>query len=98
MQRTKNVTRGTAIRQKCLDCSGGSYGAVRNCSQTNCTLYRYRMGREQPGLPGGRVTRNRAIRLMCRSCCCGNWTEVRRCAAKKCPLYPYRLGKINRDA
>lgn len=44
----ERFTRGKAIRLKCLDCCCGSYAEVRQCSATNCPLYRYRMGREEP--------------------------------------------------
>lgn len=34
-----------AIRAKCLDCSGNSYGEVRECSIPSCPLYPYRLGK-----------------------------------------------------
>jgi len=34
-----------AIREKCLDCSGGSHLEVRKCPIHNCALYPYRMGK-----------------------------------------------------
>lgn len=34
-----------AIREKCIDCSGGSEKEVRECVVKNCALYHYRMGR-----------------------------------------------------
>ena len=34
-----------AIRQNCLNCSGGSYKEVKQCVIHNCPLYPYRMGR-----------------------------------------------------
>lgn len=34
-----------AIRQRCLDCSGGSNKEVRLCSCKDCALYPYRMGK-----------------------------------------------------
>ena len=34
-----------AIREKCVDCSGGSEKEVRECVVKNCALYPYRMGR-----------------------------------------------------
>ena len=33
-----------SIRQKCLDCSGGSVGEVRKCIATGCALWPFRMG------------------------------------------------------
>lgn len=33
-----------AIRLKCLDCCGGSFSEVRECTVKRCPLYRYRSG------------------------------------------------------
>lgn len=40
------LTRGEAIRAKCLDCCCGSAYEVRLCPCSDCALYRYRLGRE----------------------------------------------------
>ena len=40
------VTPLKAIRIKCLDCSNGSTKEVRECPDTECALYLYRMGRD----------------------------------------------------
>lgn len=42
----KRLTRGQAIRQKCLDCCCGLSAEVRRCNIIGCPLFRYRMGRE----------------------------------------------------
>jgi len=34
-----------AIRQKCIDCSGGSATEVKKCTVTGCALYPFRMGK-----------------------------------------------------
>jgi hypothetical protein len=34
-----------AIRDNCVDCSGGTLKEVRNCVIHNCPLYPFRMGR-----------------------------------------------------
>lgn len=34
-----------AIREKCIDCSGGSKKEVRLCWASNCPLYPFRMGK-----------------------------------------------------
>jgi len=34
-----------SIRNKCLDCSGGSYKEVRLCPSTDCDLWPYRFGK-----------------------------------------------------
>ena len=43
------ITRGKAIRLKCLDCCGGNHAEVRRCPVTQCPLWRYRMGNEKLG-------------------------------------------------
>ena len=43
----ERLTRGKAIRLKCLDCCCGSSAEVRRCSSVKCPLWRYRMGREE---------------------------------------------------
>lgn len=66
--RYKNKVRNpkTAIRAKCIECSGGSVKEVNECPVTACALYPFRMGenpfnkktrerlaRESGGSPGG---------------------------------------------
>ena len=41
------LTRGAAIRAKCLDCCGGSAHEVRLCPCSKCALYRFRLGHEE---------------------------------------------------
>lgn len=43
----ERITRGKAIRLKCLDCCAGNSAEVRRCPSVNCPLWRYRMGAEQ---------------------------------------------------
>jgi hypothetical protein len=43
----KRLTRGEAIRAKCIDCCCGSYAEVRRCPCADCPLYRYRLGHEE---------------------------------------------------
>lgn len=40
----KRVARGTAIRQFCLDCMGGSPHEVLMCASGGCPLWPFRMG------------------------------------------------------
>ena len=40
------ITKGKAIREKCLDCCCGQEFEVKNCSILRCSLWRYRMGYE----------------------------------------------------
>ena len=42
----KRITRGKAIRLKCLDCCAGNSAEVRRCDLKRCPLWRYRMGQE----------------------------------------------------
>lgn len=40
----KVTNRGSAIRAKCVECSGGALSEVRDCPITKCALWPYRMG------------------------------------------------------
>jgi hypothetical protein len=42
-----------AIREKCIDCSGGSLAEVRRCPVTRCALHPYRMARDPFARPRG---------------------------------------------
>lgn len=46
MNQEERITRGKAIRLKCLDCCCGSAAEVRLCKSKACPLWRYRMGKE----------------------------------------------------
>lgn len=46
----------TAIRAKCVECSGGSLKEVQECRVTKCALYPFRMGKNPYH---GRATANR---------------------------------------
>jgi len=39
----ENVGRAKAIRKACLECMGGSFPEVRECTTKICWLWRYRM-------------------------------------------------------
>lgn len=41
----KVLNRGQAIKEKCLDCSGGSRKEVERCPIKRCALYPYRLGK-----------------------------------------------------
>lgn len=34
-----------AIKEKCIDCMGGSFTFVRGCTSTKCSLYPFRLGK-----------------------------------------------------
>lgn len=38
------VSRGDAIRAKCIDCMGGNAAEVRRCGDVTCSLWPFRMG------------------------------------------------------
>lgn len=40
------ITRGKAIRIFCVQCMAGQVHGVRDCSDPDCSLYRFRLGRE----------------------------------------------------
>ena len=42
----ERLSRSKAIRMKCVDCCCGNMAEVRKCPVENCSLWRYRMGRE----------------------------------------------------
>ena len=42
----KRLTKGQAIRAKCLDCCCWQNTEVRECTVKKCPLWRYRMGKE----------------------------------------------------
>lgn len=42
----KRLTRGQAIRAKCLDCCCGNSAEVRRCHIADCALWPFRMGSE----------------------------------------------------
>ena len=82
------LNRRTAIRKRCLDCSGWSPSEVATCPLDKCPLYKFRSGegKQDPD------ARSKAIRAYCLWCCCGDSSEVRLCTAKTCALYMYRRG------
>lgn len=43
----ERISRSKAIRLKCLDCCAGQSAEVRKCTATHCSLWRYRMGKEE---------------------------------------------------
>lgn len=47
MEENERITRGKAIRLKCLDCCCGNSAEVRRCDIKKCPLWRYRMGNEK---------------------------------------------------
>jgi hypothetical protein len=57
---TEEITPIKAIRQNCLECSGGSYVEVKNCPIKTCAYYPYRLGknpacRKDPNTPASEI-------------------------------------------
>jgi hypothetical protein len=44
MEAAGELTRGLAIRLKCLDCVGGDWPEVARCDMRKCALHPYRKG------------------------------------------------------
>lgn len=44
--KNKRITRGAAIRMKCLDCCNYQKSEVRLCPAKTCPLWNFRLGRE----------------------------------------------------
>lgn len=86
------VTRSKAIMARCRECAGNAAEA-RRCPYTSCSLWRYRMGTEEPNDRCKRVTRGKAIREHCIWCCNDQPREVKLCPGTQCALYEYRLGR-----
>lgn len=42
---TKELTRGRAIREKCMNCCCWNSAEVRRCGAKDCPLYPFRLGR-----------------------------------------------------
>lgn len=53
--RVKRLTPIRAIRERCLDCAGGTAAEVRLCPAVECPLHQYRFGRNpaRAGLGNG---------------------------------------------
>ena len=47
MDEKQRLTRKKAIRAKCVDCMCGNKAEVKRCPSKNCSLWPYRMGKEE---------------------------------------------------
>tara|TARA_B100000959_G_scaffold52017_2_gene54088 strand:+ start:620 stop:1042 length:423 start_codon:yes stop_codon:yes gene_type:complete len=82
------------IREKCKDCSE-TLSLICNCEITNCSLYPYRMGKNQyrgKEKPPTYRPPLKAIRAYCLGCCLDQPKEVRQCPAGDCAAHPFRFG------
>jgi len=76
-----------AIRQQCLNCTGGSPKAIRECTCPECSLYPYRMNKRPAQKPEN--TPGQAIRECCIRCQGWRGKEGRNTAirlARECDL------------
>ena len=51
----KRISPLKAIKERCIDCSGGSFNEVKVCTATNCALYPFRLGKNPFSKKGKRV-------------------------------------------
>ena len=85
-----------AIRKHCLMCFQNSLAGIRECADTLCPLWPYRLGTRPDGLPHRPL---KACRRFCvEQCLAGEASEVKSCQGDKavlgpCPLYRFRMGR-----
>ena len=84
--REVSLNRRTAIREKCLNCTGWFPSEVAECEFDDCSLFPFKLGQ---GKQNPRE-RNQAIRNYCKECCNGMLSEISLCPSTTCPLYSYR--------
>jgi len=54
--KTRVISKGQAIRYKCLDCSNYQYSEVENCPILHCPLYPFRFGKDPGSTRGQNMT------------------------------------------
>jgi hypothetical protein len=86
----KSLTTMEAIRAKCVDCVGGEFSRITNCTITKCALFPYRHGK-MPENRTGINTPLKTIRTKCLACN-GTSQEVKLCLVTGCELFQYREG------
>lgn len=82
------LTRGRAIRLRCLDCVGFKSSDVRSCRDEGCPLHPLRMGKLD-GMAG--AERARRITEYC-NWCSGDQPSEKKGCPMDCPLFPFRYG------
>lgn len=80
------LNRRTAIKFKCLDCSGFEYAEMRNCEHKGCSLWQFRAGRGKQDP----INRDRAIKAYCLDCMLDQPYEITNCTSENCPLFIFR--------
>ncbi|WP_043599983.1 hypothetical protein [Solidesulfovibrio magneticus] len=84
-----------SIRLHCVQCQGGSFALVADCSSKDCLFYPYRSGSIEPGASRRLL---KVIRSYCDTCAPGG--NVAGCTAGRCyldlsacPIWPFRSGR-----
>ena len=88
-----DLNRRKAIRERCLNCTGWSYKAIKECPFDDCPLHSFRSGQGKQN-PKKRLL---AIKKYCLWCMCGQTSEVSKCTSFDCPLYVYRKGTADKS-
>ena len=92
----KNLSRRTAVKELCLNCSAWSPSERSNCQLTDCPLHPHREGKKFEGWSA--AGRAKAIRSYClENCCCGERSEVTNCSTPTCPLFPFRRSHTDKS-
>lgn len=84
-----------SIRACCVQCQGGSYALVSECTSPDCPFYQYRAGAIEEGASRRLL---RVIKGYCAACAPDG--DVAGCTAgcgylslSPCPLWPFRTGR-----
>ncbi len=80
------LNRRSAIRYKCLDCSGFERDEVMKCIHDDCPLYRYRTLKSKQDSE----QRRKAIKEYCMWCSVDQPSEINNCTSENCPLFIFR--------
>lgn len=80
------MSRKLAIKARCLDCCGFSYKDRENCTEVDCPLHPYRLGKCEKGESAKRTL---SIKQFCTDCCLGDRQETINCGSENCPLHEY---------
>jgi hypothetical protein len=95
--RVIDLNRRTAIRERCLNCTGWSSKAVEECDndkwQQPCPLHPFRLGKGKQDAKD----RARATRDYCLWCMNGQTLEISKCTTLTCPLFPFRKARLDKS-
>ena len=80
------LNRRSAIKFKCMDCSGFEYAEMRNCEHQDCSIWQFRTGNGQQDP----VNRIKAIKAYCMWCMLDQQYEITNCTSINCQLFIFR--------